>query len=259
MPTAQDVVNMALSQLGVGETPPGSNITKYGAWYGLQGQPWCAMFVMWCFNQLNALSLIHTNSAYVPTMYTEMVAAGMGVPSGQPGDIVCFAFDPGLDHVGIVETRITAGVYRTIEGNTGDAVQRHTRANGGGCQMVFCRPAYSVTPTPQPKPREDEMSAYTFSNVSNAVFIDCYRDKYNYFVTTDGITTNLVFTAIEHETGKIASTAGQPNPPEGKSGPHDHNIQDILNQGAFQSIKGSFKLIISCNQPINISIREVVK
>ena len=24
------------------------NFTKFGAWYGLNGQPWCDMFLSWC-------------------------------------------------------------------------------------------------------------------------------------------------------------------------------------------------------------------
>jgi hypothetical protein len=27
----------------------GDNITKYGAWYGNNGAPWCAQFVSWVF------------------------------------------------------------------------------------------------------------------------------------------------------------------------------------------------------------------
>jgi hypothetical protein len=43
----RDVVRVATSQLGYHER--GDNLTKYGAWYGLNGQPWCGMFVSWVF------------------------------------------------------------------------------------------------------------------------------------------------------------------------------------------------------------------
>ena len=39
----------AISQLGIKESPPESNNVKYGSWYGQNYQPWCAMFVTWCF------------------------------------------------------------------------------------------------------------------------------------------------------------------------------------------------------------------
>ena len=34
-----DVLNIACGQLGVTESPAGSNRTKYGKWMGLDGQP----------------------------------------------------------------------------------------------------------------------------------------------------------------------------------------------------------------------------
>src|SRR4030095_2697910 len=39
----------AISQLGTKESPAESNNVKYGSWYGQNYQPWCAMFVTWCF------------------------------------------------------------------------------------------------------------------------------------------------------------------------------------------------------------------
>ena len=39
-------MSVAESQLGYREKF--QNGTKYGSWYGLPGQPWCAMFVSWC-------------------------------------------------------------------------------------------------------------------------------------------------------------------------------------------------------------------
>lgn len=51
MPNADDVLALAASDDGYAETPAGSNRTKYGAWYGLDGNPWCAMAVShWFFH-----------------------------------------------------------------------------------------------------------------------------------------------------------------------------------------------------------------
>lgn len=258
MATVTDVLNLAASQLGVSETPPGSNNVVYNTWY--YGHPvsgpdyaWCAVFVMWCFNRLGAWPLLHTQSAYVPTMFAQMKAAGMQVPEGQPGDVVCFQFDSGLlDHVGIVEKRIGPGVYQTIEGNTGDAVQRHTRRG----EMYFCRPAYDQPPPVKNKLWEDEMSADQIMNTLRATKIDCYQNKYLYFVTTDGEAENVVFTLTPHKVGNqqgpSASTDGQH-----VEGLQDHNIQDVLNQDRMKHIKGSFKLVVTCANALNISIREV--
>lgn len=32
-----------------------NDITPYGEWYGMNGQPWCAMFVSWCALQAGTL------------------------------------------------------------------------------------------------------------------------------------------------------------------------------------------------------------
>ena len=52
--TADMVVNTALSQVGVKESPAGSNKVKYNTWfYGRTvsgaAYPWCMVFVQWCF------------------------------------------------------------------------------------------------------------------------------------------------------------------------------------------------------------------
>src|SRR5262245_6931546 len=44
----QGALQLALSELGVSESPPDSNQVKYTSWYGTVG-PWCAMFVSWCY------------------------------------------------------------------------------------------------------------------------------------------------------------------------------------------------------------------
>ncbi|HEV2071679.1 MAG TPA: hypothetical protein VGR26_17980 [Acidimicrobiales bacterium] len=41
MASAADVVAVANREVGVVERP--TNRTKYGAWYGLDAQPWCAI------------------------------------------------------------------------------------------------------------------------------------------------------------------------------------------------------------------------
>src|SRR5262249_20647970 len=35
--------------VGVTEDPPGSNRTQFGRWFGADGEPWCAMFLSYCF------------------------------------------------------------------------------------------------------------------------------------------------------------------------------------------------------------------
>ena len=52
--TAAKLVEIAISQVGVKESPAGSNNVKYNTWYygrAVSGDafPWCCVFVEWCF------------------------------------------------------------------------------------------------------------------------------------------------------------------------------------------------------------------
>lgn len=122
MATAKEILAVARGELGYKESPAGSNRTKYGAWFGLNGQPWCMMFIQWVFTQADAESLLAARTASCGAFMRAAQSAGRWVTSGyQPGDIVIMDF-PGnkfrTDHCGIVVTALTDGV-RTIEGNTG--------------------------------------------------------------------------------------------------------------------------------------------
>ena len=49
-----DIVNAALAEVGVKETPANSNNVKYNTWYygkNVSGSayPWCAAFISWLF------------------------------------------------------------------------------------------------------------------------------------------------------------------------------------------------------------------
>ena len=41
-----DILGVALTQMDYMEG--NNNDTKYGTWYGLPYNPWCAMFITWC-------------------------------------------------------------------------------------------------------------------------------------------------------------------------------------------------------------------
>jgi len=41
------IVRIASNEAGYVETPPNSNKTKYGQWFGFDGVAWCGMFVSW--------------------------------------------------------------------------------------------------------------------------------------------------------------------------------------------------------------------
>lgn len=111
------------------------NITKYGQWYGDNGQPWCAMFVSWSANQTEILKTI------VPRF--EGVRAGIAWYQAKKryqtrksgytpyaGDTIFFKRiikRKEQYHTGIVVgyDSSTETVY-TIEGNSGDRVVFHS-------------------------------------------------------------------------------------------------------------------------------------
>jgi hypothetical protein len=135
MATLNDVLDRARSQLGVSESPPGSDRTPYGEWYGIVG-PWCAMFVSWCF-YFEGLPLADRGGkgfAYTPSGAAWFQRRGKWTQRPAPGHVVFFNWpDDGVNrisHVGIVESVRADGTVVTIEGNTSNRVMRRNRRVG---------------------------------------------------------------------------------------------------------------------------------
>lgn len=132
MATAQEFISVARSQVGYKESPANSNRTKYGAWYGMDGQPWCDMFVSWCAEQAHALGIVG-KFAYTPNHAAWFKARGQWLDREerpQPGDVVFFSNSTRICHVGIVTQRNGTTSVSTIEGNTSSG----SNSNGGQVQ-----------------------------------------------------------------------------------------------------------------------------
>ena len=132
------IVDLARQEIGTQETPV--NKTKYGKWYGLNGQPWCAMFVSWVFNEAGLVKSIAAQSpkgfASCDVGLKWFAKKGKLVPVGQaePGDLAFFQFDDDAapDHVGIViANRPRRKQIVCIEGNTSSGVSG-SQSNGDG-------------------------------------------------------------------------------------------------------------------------------
>jgi len=131
------VIDAAKNELNYQET--GNNDTKYGKWYGLNNQPWCAMFVSWCFKEANLSHLIAAQTkkgfASCDAGLKWFAKRGKIVPVGQAraGDIVFFQFDADAqaDHVGIVVKNDGKKYLWCIEGNT-SGNSRGSQSNGDG-------------------------------------------------------------------------------------------------------------------------------
>jgi hypothetical protein len=132
-PLRQKALDRAKTQIGTKESPRGSNRQKYGAWYGLNGAPWCAMFVTWCYVSEGSRALARGRRfAYVPWVVGEARAGRNHLAitrNPQPGDLVCFDWnhDGTSDHVGLYEKDLPGGDFQAIEGNTGEG----NDSNGG--------------------------------------------------------------------------------------------------------------------------------
>lgn len=156
MATANDILRIAASQIGYSENPPNSNKTKYGAWYGMNYEPWCDMFVSWVGAQAGAADIVG-KFAYCPYHVDWFKKRGQWYGRGhvpEPGDIIFFANKSGVAcHIGFVE-RVEGATIYTIEGNTsvgnnanGGEVMRRARTLGsvGSSWYIlgYGHPAYS--------------------------------------------------------------------------------------------------------------------
>jgi len=134
------VVEIALQEIGEQEKPV--NKTKYGKWYGADGQPWCAMFVSWCFAQIGASKSIAAQnskgfaSCDVGLKWFSKNNKLVPIGQAQPGDIAFFQFDSDAqpDHVGII-IKNTGKQLVCIEGNTSSS-KRGSQSNGDGVYRV---------------------------------------------------------------------------------------------------------------------------
>ena len=150
---AKKIIEIAVGELGVKESPANSNRQKYGKEYGVNGTAWCCQFVWWVFKHAGAAALFYggKKTAYCPTLMQYYKDKGQIVKKDfKPGDIIFFDFNGNgqPDHVGIVERVVGNSVY-TIEGNTavvndtnGGQVMRRTRS--GKTILCAARPKYDV-------------------------------------------------------------------------------------------------------------------
>lgn len=118
--TASSMIDVALAETGPQETPPGSNVTKYGAWYGMNGVFWCNIFVSWCADQSGNLEAVGGKHSYTPDHAAWFQSNGQWhTTDPQPGDLVFYNFrENRISHIGIVVS-VSDGQIHTIEGNVG--------------------------------------------------------------------------------------------------------------------------------------------
>lgn len=158
--SSSSVVATALREVESGYREGANNDTKYGKWFGLNNQPWCAIFVSWCFGQNSLSPLVAAQSkkgfASCDTGLKWFAKKNQLIPVGdaQEGDLAFFQFDADAqpDHVGIVvKNNKKLKILVVAEGNTaGDS--GGSQSNGDGVYlkkrsyslvMAVARPKYS--------------------------------------------------------------------------------------------------------------------
>lgn len=139
---------LATAELGVAESPPGSNdgprIAEYRkATAGSGVGPWCAYFTSWVAQQAGVP--VGANGAglgYVPTVKQWAEQTGRYIPGGsappQIGDLVVFERngDGVLDHIGIVTGTRPDGGIETVEGNSSNKVSARSYGPDGYAGLV---------------------------------------------------------------------------------------------------------------------------
>jgi len=138
--SASKIVQVAASQVGTSENPPGTDCGgtsqpdghTVASYTDGHCEQWCADFVSWVYNKagspLTGGSSGGWRIAGAFTIRDWLKANGVYIERGtsgaspQPGDIIVFAGAGGHGHIGIVEN--FDGRIHTIEGNAGESVTR---------------------------------------------------------------------------------------------------------------------------------------
>lgn len=161
--TAGAMITIASSQLGYSET--GNNDTAFGRWYGMNNQPWCAIFISWAAAKSGNGKNIPKH-AYTPAGANWFKSRKQWGQKPRVGAIVYYdtAGLGRISHVGVVDKVFSDGSWTSIEGNTNSAgsregrVVRRQRRRTTGKLGGFGYPKYASVPktTAKPKPKAEE-------------------------------------------------------------------------------------------------------
>lgn len=173
------VLTVAASQIGYREGRDSNggwnNDTAYGAWYPMNFNPWCEMFVDWSAWKAGIPETVIPKYAYTPYGLKWFRDRGQEVTTPRRGDLFFLVRDNGLaHHVGFVE-KVLTGAFQTIEGNTntngsdqGDGVYRLTRTTSSRLKLV--RPNYAAcvvkSDKPAPPPPDLTITAWCINRLA---------------------------------------------------------------------------------------------
>lgn len=174
----EKMVNIAKLELSLAfQEDNDNNITPYGQWYGMNSEPWCAMFVSWCAHYAGVLNTKVPRFAYCPSGVNWYADRGKFFRTTSNykvriGDTVFFwsTTDNAVGHTGIV-IDATPNTITTIEGNASNGVRQKTYSRyntyvyGFGCNDG---PVSQITYTPPTQEEIDEKCLNKFESLVKA-------------------------------------------------------------------------------------------
>ena len=173
---ANDIVGYARTQIGYVEKS--GNLTYFGAWFGMNKQPWCAMFICWCAAKAGVPSTVIPRIANADrswaknqNVYHKSYQWGEEyIPKA--GDLIYFSWNVRdyADHIGMVSgTYLKNGVryVKTIEGNKHDKVKECEYPISNRYILGYASPNYDGTQT-KPSASGDYSIKYSANGGSNA-------------------------------------------------------------------------------------------
>lgn len=164
------VLEVALGELGNTEDPPGSNMQKYGAAYGVNGVQWCVELLWWIFREAGESKAFFNGgkTASCTSLMKLYQAEGLWFTDGnyQRGDIpiMTFAKNREVQHCGLIIGKAENGGWITVEGNTSPGMEG-SQSNGGCVAkkirfnsniLGVCRPQYK----PEEEPMKDDITGH---------------------------------------------------------------------------------------------------
>jgi hypothetical protein len=130
-----------LTYLGLTESPPNSNNTLFGNWFGENGVPWCNIFLSYCFQMSRGIELCKDfhgtgtkpgkGCAYVATTLAWLQAKNLIMETANmlPGDLVIHSWTEARkpEHISLCCGTPNSSLFPSIEGNTSSS----SDSNGG--------------------------------------------------------------------------------------------------------------------------------
>lgn len=192
-----DIIGVAKTQLGYREGA--NNATKYGTWYGLPNQPWCAMFISWCARQAGIPTSVLKNSAVAApdAQYFNIPYYDGASYTPQKGDLF---FTKSWSHVGLVYY-VDGDYFYTIEGNSNNT------GSGEGTSVVSNRRKISNFYFGVPNYQGGSTPSHTHSYTSAVTAPTCTSQGYTTHTCSCGDSyTDSYVPALGHSDGAWVTT-----------------------------------------------------